>query len=67
MLSAREWVGDVEGGGDSRWRGKRSGEGGWWEGQMDVVGEFDGKGGDVVHPGTAGFAFEERGWVSGEK
>jgi hypothetical protein len=34
---------------------------------MDVVGEFDGKGGDVVHAGTAGFAFEERGWVSGEK
>ncbi len=33
----------------------------WWEGQMDVVGEFEGEGGDVVHPGTAGFDFEERG------
>jgi hypothetical protein len=44
----------------------RSGEGGWWEGHKDVD-EFEGEGDDVVYPGTVGFVFEERGWVSGEK
>jgi len=45
-------------------RGTGSRERRWIEGEMDGAGEFNGKGGDVVHPCTASFAFKKRGGVS---